>query len=105
MLRAIGFTVVATCLSAGPAAAQAAPKGDPAGAAVAGVSVAVVLALGAAGLLFYFAPTAIALLRGHANTASIAVVNLFLGWSLVGWVVALAWSFSATEDRSRYRAG
>lgn len=25
-------------------------------------------------------------------TAAIFVVNLFLGWTLIGWVVALAWA-------------
>jgi hypothetical protein len=41
-------------------------------------------------LLFvlYFLPTIIALL-GHRLTAPIVVVNLILGWTLIGWVVAL----------------
>ncbi len=69
------------------------------------MSLALIAVVGIGGLLVYCAPTVIALMRGHANTASIAVVNLFLGWSLIGWVVALAWSFSATENRQRYRAG
>jgi hypothetical protein len=53
------------------------------------------------GLAFYFAPTIIALLRGHPNMAPIMVVNFFLGWSLIGWVVALSWAFTAQE---RHRA-
>jgi hypothetical protein len=41
-------------------------------------------------LLFvlYFLPTIIALL-GHRLTAPIVVVNLILGWTLIGWVVVL----------------
>jgi hypothetical protein len=35
------------------------------------------------------------------------VLNLFLGWTFVGWVVSLAWAFTGdTEDpgpRKRYR--
>ncbi len=42
----------------------------------------------------YFLPSLIAWSRDHKNTASIAVVNIFLGWTLVGWVVALAMSVS-----------
>lgn len=41
-------------------------------------------------LLVYFAPTLLALHRGVTNRGSILVINLFLGWTLIGWVVALA---------------
>lgn len=40
----------------------------------------------------YFLPWLIAILRGRANGCAIGVVNIFLGWTLVGWVVALAWA-------------
>jgi ABC-type sugar transport system permease subunit len=42
--------------------------------------------------LFYFLPFAIALNRRRANTGAIFALNLFLGWSLIGWVVALVWA-------------
>ena len=54
-----------------------------------------------AGLVVYFAPIIVALLRGHPNMAPIMIVNFFLGWSLIGWVVALSWAFTAQE---RHRA-
>ena len=38
----------------------------------------------------YFLPTIVALLRSVTNTGSVIVVNLLLGWTLIGWVVALA---------------
>ncbi len=38
----------------------------------------------------YFLPTIVAWQRKVPNTGSIAVINLFLGWTLIGWVVALA---------------
>lgn len=41
----------------------------------------------------YFAPTIVAIASDHKNTASISVVNVLLGWTLIGWVVALAWAF------------
>lgn len=54
---------------------------------------AVVGILGLAVLLgFYFLPTIIAVMRGHRQTVPILLLNLFLGWTLIGWVVALVWS-------------
>jgi len=44
------------------------------------------------GLLVYFVPTIVAYNAKPAkrNRASILVINLFLGWSIIGWVIALA---------------
>lgn len=43
-------------------------------------------------LALYFLPTAIASSRDHNNLGPIFLLNLILGWTLVGWVVALVWS-------------
>ncbi|MFI5103885.1 MAG: superinfection immunity protein, partial [Terriglobales bacterium] len=32
--------------------------------------------------------------RGHNNQGAICVLNLFLGWTVLGWLVALIWSAS-----------
>ena len=45
-------------------------------------------------LLIYFVPVVIAGARGHRSYGSIAVVTTLFGWTIVGWVVALAWSLS-----------
>lgn len=45
-------------------------------------------------IALYFLPAIIAIARGHTQGAPIVIVNFFLGWTLVGWVVALAWSCS-----------
>jgi hypothetical protein len=42
--------------------------------------------------LFYFLPFAIAFNKKRANSGAIFALNLFLGWSLVGWVIALVWA-------------
>ena len=42
--------------------------------------------------LFYFLPVAIAFYRKRAYTGAIFALNLFLGWSLIGWVIALVWA-------------
>ena len=47
--------------------------------------------------LLYMLPTIEAKFRGHTNIASIGLVNFFLGWSLIGWVVALVWAFKKPE--------
>ena len=39
---------------------------------------------------FYFLPTIVAVVRKVTNQGSVAVINFFLGWTLIGWVVALA---------------
>ena len=46
--------------------------------------------------VIYFLPWAIAILRGHHQTMAIGVLNLFLGWTAIGWVVALVWSATST---------
>jgi hypothetical protein len=38
----------------------------------------------------YFAPTIVAGSRRPPHIGSVIVVNVFLGWTIVGWVVALA---------------
>lgn len=53
--------------------------------------------------LLFFLPTVIALLRNHHNWAPIALVNVLLGWTVLGWVVALVWSFTATSAPVRQR--
>jgi len=43
-------------------------------------------------LVMYFLPCIIALARGTKRVAGIIVVNFFLGWTMIGWVAALAWA-------------
>jgi len=52
------------------------------------------------GLAVYFIPTMIAMARRKRNTLAIFALNLFLGWSFVGWVAALIWSL-ATDPQGR----
>jgi hypothetical protein len=37
----------------------------------------------------YFLPWAIAATRGRPNTGGVFLVNLLIGWTVVGWIVAL----------------
>lgn len=43
-------------------------------------------------ILLYFLPTFIAVLRRHKNKLAVFLLNLFLGWTGLGWVAALVWS-------------
>ena len=52
-------------------------------------------------LLLMFLPTLIALIRGHDNTFAIFLTNLLLGWTVIGWIIALIWSFTAIRRRVR----
>lgn len=50
--------------------------------------------------LLYFLPSIIALCRRHRNLIPIIVLNVFLGWTILGWIIALIWCFTAdTEPR------
>ena len=46
------------------------------------------------GIIVYFVPSYIAYRRKHKNRVAILVLNIFLGWSLIGWIVALVWSLT-----------
>jgi hypothetical protein len=43
-------------------------------------------------LFVYFLPSIVAFARNHVQAAPIFVINLFLGWTLIGWVGCLAWA-------------
>jgi len=38
----------------------------------------------------YFLPSLIGTFRSVRNIGSVFVINLFLGWTFIGWVIALA---------------
>lgn len=43
----------------------------------------------------YFIPSVVAAFRDHPNGAAITVLNLLAGWTFIGWIAALVWSFTA----------
>lgn len=59
-----------------------------------------VVALIAIGIGLYLLPAIVGEVRRHRHHNSITIINLFLGWTLVGWVAALAWAFS-DQTKSR----
>lgn len=71
--------------------AQSGPDASDIGRALGGAISAIVF------LLLYLLPTFIAGMRHHKNTAAICVLNILLGWTCIGWVVALVWSFTVDD--------
>ena len=43
----------------------------------------------------YFAPWYVAATRRHPSFVAIATLNLLLGWTVLGWIIALIWSLTA----------
>lgn len=40
----------------------------------------------------YLLPTIVAIFSKHKNTVAVFFLNLLLGWTFIGWVVALVWA-------------
>lgn len=43
-------------------------------------------------LALYFVPTFVALAGEKQNATAIIILNIFMGWTLIGWVLALVWA-------------
>jgi len=41
-------------------------------------------------LVIYFVPSIVA--HGKKNWAAIIILNILLGWTFIGWVIALVWA-------------
>ena len=44
-------------------------------------------------IAIYFVPTIVAIVRHARNVIGIVLLNIFGGWTFVGWIIALVWSF------------
>lgn len=53
------------------------------------------------GLALYFLPSIIG--YSKANAGAIIVLNLFLGWTFIGWVVALVWAMTNDQPKPMMR--
>lgn len=49
---------------------------------------------GVAAFGLYFLPTIVAGFRNTRGQLAIMVLNLFLGWTMLFWVLALAWALA-----------
>jgi uncharacterized membrane protein YhaH (DUF805 family) len=49
----------------------------------------------------YFLPAIVASSRRHRNRFAIGILNLLVGWTLLGWIVAMVWACTSdVEPRS-----
>lgn len=56
-------------------------------------------------LLFYFIPTMIAGIAKKKNSTALFILNLFLGWTFIGWVVALVWALRKDTNEDNASSG
>lgn len=45
-------------------------------------------------VLLYMTPYLVAGFRNTKNSTQVLILNIFLGWTFIGWVIALAMAFS-----------
>ena len=48
----------------------------------------------------YFIPLIIAYIRRHNNLCAIALLNIILGWTFLGWLAALLWSLNSDIEEN-----
>ena len=66
---------------------------------VSALALVVGLLLLVVGLAFYFLPTVVARLRHHPQFAAILVINLLLGWTIIGWIMAFVMAIASKRSR------
>jgi len=49
-------------------------------------------------IVLYFLPTIVAQVRKKHNVNGIILLNLLLGWTIIGWIGALIWSVCEDKD-------
>ncbi len=46
----------------------------------------------------YFIPAIVAFIKKHPYSNGVFLLNLFLGWTVLGWVGALIWSVCVKKE-------
>jgi hypothetical protein len=49
------------------------------------------------GIALYLLPAIVACTRAHQSALAIFLLNLLLGWTVLGWIVALVWAATAVR--------
>ena len=55
-------------------------------------------------LPLYFLPTIVAAVRKTENIGWVVLINVLLGWTLIGWAVALAMAVSSPPPSGRHES-
>jgi hypothetical protein len=67
--------------------------------AILALPIFVIILVAIAAFIIHFLPAFIAGKRHSKNFVWILLINIFFGWTLIGWIVALVW---ALNDTPRY---
>jgi Na+/H+-dicarboxylate symporter len=51
--------------------------------------------------VMYWVPTIIAVLRRTPSALGVAAINFFLGWTVIGWIVALVMALASPPAAQR----
>lgn len=51
--------------------------------------------------VMYWLPTLIAVVRRTPSALGVAAINFFLGWTVIGWIVALIFALAAYPAQER----
>jgi tetratricopeptide (TPR) repeat protein len=54
----------------------------------------------AAVIAIYFLPTLVGRARNHNNSMAIFALNILLGWTFLGWVIAIVWALTADVKKT-----
>jgi hypothetical protein len=58
------------------------------------------LPFGLFGLAVYLLPTIVAALRHAKSMVGIVLLNVLLGWTFIGWIIALIWSLTGKTQKA-----
>jgi hypothetical protein len=50
-------------------------------------------------LVFYLTPSVIAFGRHHPQRFAILMLNIFAGWTIIAWMAAIVWAFTAIDSK------
>ncbi len=56
--------------------------------------------LGVFFIALYFLPWLEAMRRWHSKTTAIGVLNVLLGWTFIGWAIALVWACTENKEKN-----
>lgn len=60
-----------------------------------------IILIAALTIFIYIIPIIVAHKRQHPSRMAITVLDIFLGWSFIGWVVALVWSCTTPPNMQK----
>jgi len=50
-------------------------------------------------VVLFFLPNIVAYSRGHNSAHAILALNILLGWTVLGWVVAMVWALTGNVTK------